>query len=63
MKKYIQEFCRRGLVACGSGPLVLAVLYLILQNQGVVEILTVNQVCLGIFSLTFLDFRSKLWII
>ena len=56
MKKYIQEFCRRGLVACGSGPLVLAVLYLILQNQGVVEILTVNQVCLGIFSLTALAF-------
>ena len=56
MKTYIQEFFRRGLVACGFGPLVLAVLYLILQNQGVVENLTVNQVCLGIFSLTALAF-------
>ena len=56
MKTYIQEFFRRGLVAWGFGPLVLAVLYLILQNQGVVENLTVNQVCLGIFSLTALAF-------
>lgn len=56
MKKIILDFMRRGLVACGLGPIVLAVFYLVLQRQGAVEILTVNQVCLGIFSLSALAF-------
>ena len=56
MKKSVLEFLRRGLVACGFGPLVLAIFYLILQHQGAVELLTVNQVCLGIFSLSALAF-------
>ena len=56
MKKMVLGFIRRGLAACGFGPVVLAVLYLILQRQGVVQTLTVNEVCLGIFSLTALAF-------
>ena len=56
MKKFLLDFLRRGLVACGLGPVVLAFLYLILQHQAAVEILTVNQVCIGIFSLTALAF-------
>ena len=54
MKKNVLEFFRRGLISCGFGPLVLAVLYLILQHQGIVQTLTVNEVCLGIFSLSAL---------
>ena len=50
------EFLRRGFFACGLGPILLAVLYLILQHQGAVQTLTVNQVCLGIFSLSALAF-------
>ena len=56
MKKFVLEFLRRGLVACGFGPLVLAVLYLILQQAEALETLTVNQVCVAIFSLTALAF-------
>ena len=56
MKKIILEFCRRGLIACGLGPIVLAILYLILQHQAAIDILTVNQVCIGIFSLSALAF-------
>jgi len=56
MKKIILEFIRRGLIACGIGPIVLAILYLILQQQAAVELLTVNQVCIGIFSLSALAF-------
>lgn len=56
MKKTVLEFIRRGLTACGLGPVVLAVLYLILQHQGAVQTLTVNNVCVGIFSLTALAF-------
>ena len=56
MKKHILEFLRRGFVACGFGPIVLAVFYLILQHQADVQTLTVHQVCLGIFSLSALAF-------
>ena len=34
MKKYILDFMRRGLVASGFGPLVLAIFYLILHHNG-----------------------------
>ena len=56
MKKYIAEFLRRGMMACGIGPLVLAVLYLILQHHGIVRSLDVNEVCIGILSLSALAF-------
>lgn len=56
MKKTVLEFFRRGLIACGFGPMFLAVFYLVLQHQAGVEALTVHQVCLGIFSLSALAF-------
>lgn len=56
MKRHIQEFIRRGLTAFGFGPLVLAVIYLILYHQGIIEALSAKQVCLGIFSLSALAF-------
>ena len=56
MKYILKEFCRRGISACGLGPLALAVIYLFLQYNGVVEVLTVNEVCVGIFSLSVLAF-------
>lgn len=56
MKRILLEFIRRGMMACGFGPLVLAAVYLILEHQGVVQVLTVGQVCLGIVSLSALAF-------
>lgn len=56
MKKYIVDFLHRGLIACGFGPLVLAVFYLILQGQGVVQTLSINEVCVGIVSMSALAF-------
>ena len=56
MKRNVMEFVRRGFVACGFGPLVLAVLYLILQRHAALETLSVDQVCTGIFSLSALAF-------
>ena len=56
MRRIISEFCRRGLMACGLGPLVLAALYLILDHQGVITALSVSEVCLGIVSLSALAF-------
>ena len=56
MKKIVMEFIRRGLAACGFGPIVLALVYLVLQRKGNLETVTVNQVFLGIFSLSALAF-------
>ena len=56
MKRFVLDFLRRGFFACGFGPMVLAVVYLILHRCGVVETLGVHQVFVGIFSLTALAF-------
>lgn len=56
MRKYALEFLRRGAVSCGIGPIVLAVLYLILQRAADMGTLSVDQVCIGIFSITVLAF-------
>ena len=56
MKKILTEFLRRGMTVCGLGPLVLVVIYQILRDQGMMETLTVDQVCLGILSLSALAF-------
>ena len=56
MKYILKEFCRRGIAACGLGPIALAVIYLVLQYNGVVDVLTVHGVCVGIFSLSALAF-------
>ena len=58
MKKFVLEFLRRGLIASGIGPIVLAIVYLILQQTAAVETLSVNQVCIGIFSITALAFLA-----
>ena len=56
MKRFILDFLHRGAVACGIGPVVLAIIYLILQGTSGVEELSVNGVCIGIFSITALAF-------
>ena len=58
MKKTALEFLRRGLTACGFGPLILAVVYLILRRAACVQTLTVEEVCMGIFSLSALAFLA-----
>ena len=57
MKQVIREFFRRGLIACGFGPLILAAVYLILQQAGL-RTLTVHEVCVGILSLWGLAFLA-----
>ena len=56
MKRFISEFVLRGLTAMGLGPVVLAIVYLILKHAAAIDTLTVNQVCVGIFSLSALAF-------
>ena len=56
MKKFVLEFLRRGSIAAGIGPIVLAIVYLILQYSADVNTLTVHEVCSGIFSLSALAY-------
>jgi len=56
MKKFVLDFVRRGLIATGLGPIVLAIVYLILKQSAAIDNLTVDQVCIGIFSLSALAF-------
>ena len=56
MKRFVPEFIRRGLIAAGIGPIVLAVLYLVLKSRAGIETLFVQEVATGIFSLTALAF-------
>jgi hypothetical protein len=56
MKKHIFEFLRRGFVALGIGPIVLAILYLILRRHAGLESLSVDAVVIGIFSISALAF-------
>ena len=58
MKRFVLDFLRRGVIASSIGPIVLAIFYLILHQTDKVEALTVNQVCIGIFSLTALAFLA-----
>lgn len=56
MKKIALEFLRRGSIASGIGPIVLAIVYLVLEKTTDIQTLTVSEVVIGIFSLTALAF-------
>ena len=56
MKRFVLDFLRRGFIASGIGPIVLAIIYLVLQQTAGVRTLTTNEACIGIFSLTALAF-------
>lgn len=56
MKGFFVDFLRRGSMSCGIGPVVLAILYVILHRNGDLDALSVDQVCVGILSITALAF-------
>ena len=56
MRKIMLTFLKRGMIACGIGPIVLAIVYIILEQTGEINALTIKQVCIGIFSLSILAF-------
>lgn len=56
MKRFLLNFLRRGAVAAGIGPVVLATVYLILDANGTLPSLTPTQGAVGILSLAALAF-------
>lgn len=56
MKKFAKEFLFRGLIAASGGPIVLAIVYGILDATGTVSSFSPAEVCLGILTVTLLAF-------
>mgnify|MGYP003304965961 CR=1 FL=1 len=56
MKKFWKEFMFRGLLVCGGGPLILAIIYGILGATGAVASFSPREVCMGILTITLLAF-------
>ncbi len=56
MKKFMLEFCKRGLMFAAGGPLITAIVWMCLQAAGKVDTLTVNEVVLAIVSTSLMAF-------
>ena len=56
MKKFTLEFLRNGLFACGGGPVVWAIIYLILHGAGVAVTVSAQKVAIEVLTITLLAF-------
>ena len=56
MKKFWKEFIFRGLICASGGPIVLGVIYGILDVTGAVQAISPGSVCLAILSIALLAF-------
>lgn len=56
MRKYVISFCRRGaMFACG-GPVITAIVWACLKKAGAITTLDVNEVVIGVISMTIMAF-------
>ena len=58
MKKFWKEFLFRGLICASGGPIVLAIIYGILNATGTVTMLPASEVCTGILTITLMAFTA-----
>ena len=58
MKRHVGEFFKRGLIAMGGGPIVLAIVYWILWRTGAVEAIGVEEMVRGILTVSLLAFLA-----
>ena len=56
MKKLTLLFLRNGLLACGGGPVVWAIVYLILHATGVAVTVSAQKVAIEVLTITLLAF-------
>lgn len=56
MKKFMKDFCIRGLMFAWGGPFITAIVWLSLYASRKIDALSVYQVVIGIFTTTFLAF-------
>lgn len=58
MKKFIREFFKRGFISAWGGPFVLAIIYFIVGKIENLQSIPINEVSLGILSITFMAFTA-----
>ncbi len=56
MKKFISEFFLRGLMFSWMGPIILAIIYYVLDKTGVASEFSAKEVVTGIISITLMAF-------
>ena len=56
MKRYIFEFVHNGLLACGFGPIIWAIVYFFLERNGIVGVLEGRKVIVEILTVSLLSF-------
>lgn len=54
--KYWKQFLLRGLVAMGFGPIILAIIYSILELTNVTDVVTVREMTVGVLTIAALAF-------
>ena len=58
MKRHAVDFFKRGLIAMGSGPVVLAIVYWFLWKNGIVEMISAAEMIRGILTVSLLAFLA-----
>lgn len=56
MKSFFKEFFKRGFISAWGGPFILAIIYYIVGRTENIENIPVNEVSLGILSITLMAF-------
>ncbi len=56
MKKYVKQFCIRGLMWAWGGPVIMAIVWMAMHGAGAISGLTVGQAVLGILTMTVMAF-------
>ena len=56
MKSFFKEFLKRGFISAWGGPFVLAIIYYCVGRFEGIETISVNEVSLGIISITLMAF-------
>lgn len=59
MKKYIKEFCKRGLIAFGFGPIIMAIVYFALSIAGVEGSLSFAELAKQILLVSVMAFLAS----
>ena len=58
MKAFFKEFFKRGFISAWGGPFVLAIIYFIVGKLENVQSIPINEISLGILSITFMAFTA-----
>lgn len=58
MKSFIKEFCKRGFMAFGFGPIIMAIVYFAIALAGVEDVLSMQEVAKQIILVSLMAFLA-----